>query len=125
VHNQWVNRSQDYPALATLIDRYAQGGAVGITGGRFFSIDFYLGRALTPVRTVAAFDAWLARPDRPIVAIIGREWSVYRNEVSSEVEVLDTMRVRTHLMFLVRLAEPLPPRAGPPRRDPASRPRLE
>jgi 4-amino-4-deoxy-L-arabinose transferase-like glycosyltransferase len=125
VHNQWVNRSQDYPALATLIERYAQGGAVGITGGRFFSIDFYLGRALTPVRTVAAFDAWLARPDRPIVAIIGREWSVYRNEVSSEVEVLDTMRVRTHLMFLVRLAEPLPPRAGPPRRDPASRPRLE
>ncbi len=121
IHNQWVNRSQDYPALAALVERYAQGGAVGITGGRFFSIDFYLGRALTPVRTVGAFDAWLNRPDRPMVVMIGREWSSYRNQVRSSVEVLDTMRVRTHLMFLVRLSEPLPPRTGSPRRDPASR----
>ena len=121
MYNQWVNQSQDYPALATLIERYAQGGAVGITGGRFFSIDFYLGRALTPVPTVAAFDAWLARPDRPMVVIIGRKWSLYRNQVRSDVEVLDTTQVRAHLMFLVRMAEPLPPRTGLPRRDPASR----
>jgi 4-amino-4-deoxy-L-arabinose transferase-like glycosyltransferase len=131
-HNQWVNRSQDYPGLAALIERYAQGGAVGITGGRFFSIDFYLGRALTPVRTVAAFDAWLARPDRPMVAIIGREWSLYRNKVRSDVEILDTTRVRAHLMFLVRLSEPLPPRTEPlpprtghPRSKPASSPPLQ
>lgn len=118
VHNQRVNRSQDYPALAALIERYAQGGAVGITGGRFFSIDFYLGRALTPVRTVASFDAWVNRPDRPLVVIISREWSLYRNQVLSEVEVLDTMRVRTHLMFLVRLTEPGSPRTGPVRPAP-------
>lgn len=121
VYNQWVNRSQDYPALAALIERYAQGGAVGITGGRFFSIDFYLGRALTPVQTVAAFDAWVSRADQPMVVIIGREWSLYRTQVRSEVEVLDTMRVHEHLMFLVRQSEPLPPRTGHPRRDPPSR----
>jgi 4-amino-4-deoxy-L-arabinose transferase-like glycosyltransferase len=125
VHNQWVNRSQDYPALAALVERYSHGGAVGITGGRFFSLDFYLGRAVTPVRTVAEFDAWLGRPDRPIVVIIGREWSRFRNEARSDVEVLDTMRIRAHLMFLVRLAEPDAPRPdrrrsalappGPPR----------
>ena len=40
----------ELPGPRPCIERYAQGGAVGITGGRFFSIDFYLGRALTSVR---------------------------------------------------------------------------
>jgi 4-amino-4-deoxy-L-arabinose transferase-like glycosyltransferase len=125
VYNQWVNRSEDYAALAALIERYAQGGAVGIVGGQFFSIDFYLGRALTPVPTVAAFDAWVSRADQPMAVIIGREWSLYRTQVQSETEVLDTMRIHEHLMFLVRQAEPLPPRTGQPRGDPASRPPLQ
>ena len=123
VYNQWVNRSQDYPGLAALIERYAQGGEVGIAGGRFFSIDFYLGRALTPVQTVAAFDAWVSRADQPMVVITGREWSLYRTQVRSEIELLDAMRIHEHLVFLVRQSEPLP-RPGHPRRDPASRPPL-
>jgi 4-amino-4-deoxy-L-arabinose transferase-like glycosyltransferase len=114
VYNGWVNRSQNYPALAALIEGYAHGGAVGVTGGRFFSIDFYLGRPLTPVRTVAAFDAWVGRPDRPLVVIIGREWSLFRSRVRPDVEVIDTMRVRSHLMFLLRLAEPTAQKLGPP-----------
>jgi 4-amino-4-deoxy-L-arabinose transferase-like glycosyltransferase len=122
LHNHWVNRSQDYPGLAALVDRYAQGGAVGITGGRFFSIDFYLGRPLTSVPTVAAFDAWVTRPDRPLVVIIGREWQRYRHRVRSNVEVLDTMRIRSHLMFLVRLADPDTPRIEGRRAELAPRP---
>jgi 4-amino-4-deoxy-L-arabinose transferase-like glycosyltransferase len=112
IHNGWVNRGQDYPRLAALIERYAQGSEVGVVGGRFFSIDFYLGRALTPVRTAAAFDEWLARPSRPLVVTTGREWSTLRGQARSDVEVVDTMRVRTHLMFLLRLVEPSPPRPG-------------
>jgi len=114
IYNGWVNRGQNYPALAALIERYAQGGAVGITGGRFFSIDFYLGRALTPVRTVAAFDEWTGRPDRPLVVISGRAWSLMRGQARPDIEVVDTMRVRSHLMFLLRLAEPVRPKLGPP-----------
>jgi hypothetical protein len=102
-----VNRGQDYPALAALIERHARGGEVAITGGRFFSIDFYLGRPLTAVRTVPAFEAWLARPDRPLSVVTGRAWSHMRGQLrAEEVEVLHTVRVRKHLMFLVRRAGP-------------------
>jgi 4-amino-4-deoxy-L-arabinose transferase-like glycosyltransferase len=114
IYNGWVNRGQNYPALAALIERYAQGGEVGISGGRFFSIDFYLGRALTPVRTVTAFDEWMGRPDRPLVVISGRAWSLMRGQARPDVEVVDTMRVRSHLMFLLRLAEPTAQKLGPP-----------
>jgi 4-amino-4-deoxy-L-arabinose transferase-like glycosyltransferase len=111
-HNRWVNRGQDHPALAALVERYAQGGDVGVLGGRFFSIDFYLGRALTPVRTVEAFDTWVGRPDRPLVVITGRAWSLLRAQARPDVEVVDTMRVRKHLMFLLRRADPPVTRAG-------------
>jgi len=134
IYNGWVNRGQNYPALAVLVERYAQGGDVGVTGGRFFSIDFYLGRALTPVRTVAAFDEWLGRPDRPLVVTSGRAWRLLRGQARPDIEVLDTMRVRSHLMFLLGLtgsppsrtaAEPRPPISGHPRPEPGSRPPLQ
>ncbi|HEY7600439.1 MAG TPA: hypothetical protein VH741_10975, partial [Candidatus Limnocylindrales bacterium] len=55
-----------------------------------FSIDFYLGRGLTPVRTVAAFDEWMARPDRPVSVITGRQWSLIQGRGRPDVEVLAT-----------------------------------
>jgi 4-amino-4-deoxy-L-arabinose transferase-like glycosyltransferase len=115
IYGGWVNRGQDYPRLAALVEHYAHGGPVGITGGRFFSIDFYLGRALTPLRTVEAFDEWVGRPDQPLAVVSGRAWVLMRNQVRPDVEVIDTMRVRTHLMFLLRLtdAPPSPPVARP------------
>jgi 4-amino-4-deoxy-L-arabinose transferase-like glycosyltransferase len=121
IHNDWVARSQNYPGLAALVERYAAGGPVGITGGRFFSLDFYLGRALTPVRTVAALDEWLARDERPLVVVTGRAWSHMRSHVRPNVEVLDTMRARAHLMFLLRRTEPPSSKSGHPRLEPASR----
>jgi 4-amino-4-deoxy-L-arabinose transferase-like glycosyltransferase len=138
IHNGWVARGQNYPALAALVERYAAGGPVGVAGGRFFSIDFYLGRPLTPVRTIPAFDAWLARDERPLVVVTGRAWSHMRTQVHPNVEVLDTMRVRKHLMFLLRRpepstnaspgrpgAEPRASRSGHPRPEPASRAPLQ
>jgi 4-amino-4-deoxy-L-arabinose transferase-like glycosyltransferase len=106
VYNAWINRGQDYPVLAALIEHHAAGGEVGISGGRFFSIDFYLGRALTPVRTLPAFEAWLARPDRPVNVVTERAWNDMRDGIQSEVEVLDSMRVRKHTMLLLRGAGP-------------------
>jgi 4-amino-4-deoxy-L-arabinose transferase-like glycosyltransferase len=108
VYNGWVNRGQDYPGLAARVERHARGGPVAITGGRFFSVDFYLGRSLTPVRTVSEFRAWLARPEQPVNVVTGRAWSHMRGQLPADVEVLETMRIRKHIMFIVR-------RAGPPR----------
>lgn len=108
-----VNREQDYPRLAALIERYAQGGKVAVAGGRFFSIDFYLGRAVTSVRSVPAFDEWLGRPDRPLLIVTGRAWSLMRAQSRPDVEIVDTMRVRGRMMFLLRVVEPSAPSAPP------------
>jgi 4-amino-4-deoxy-L-arabinose transferase-like glycosyltransferase len=105
IYNDWVNRAQDYRQLAVLLDRHAQGGEIGVHGGRFFSIDFYLGRGLTPVRTVPAVETWLARRDRPLVVTPGRAWDWMKPQLQSEVEVVDTMRVRSHVMYLLRRSD--------------------
>jgi 4-amino-4-deoxy-L-arabinose transferase-like glycosyltransferase len=105
MYDGWATRGENYPQLAALTERYAEGGDVGITGGRFFSLDFYLGRALTPVRTPAEFDAWVARSDHPLVVASARAWSSLRN-VREDVEVVDVLPVRDHLMFLLRRTSP-------------------
>jgi 4-amino-4-deoxy-L-arabinose transferase-like glycosyltransferase len=106
MYDGWVTRSEDYPGLAVLTERYAGGGDVAITGGRFFSIDFYLGRALTPVNTASELDAWVARPDHPVVVASERAWSTLRNQVREDVEVVDAMSVRNQLMFVLRRSNP-------------------
>lgn len=102
IYTSWTNRQEDYRGLAAMVERHAGGGEVGVTGGRFFSIDFYLGRGLTPVRTSHALDEWLARPDRPIAVVAGRAWMPLRSQLTTPVEVVDTVRVRSNEMFIVR-----------------------
>jgi len=114
IYNGSVNREQDYPRLAAMIERDSHGGDVGVTGGRFFSIDFYLGRALTPVPSGPDIDAWLDRLGHPLLVVSNRAWSAMRAQARSDVEVVDSMRVRGHLMFLLRRVES-PERLGPPR----------
>ena len=104
IYTDWTNRQENYRALAVRIERHAAGGPVGIAGGRFFSIDFYLGRGLTPMRTYPALDAWLARPERPIAVVTGRAWTPMKGQITTPAEVLDTMRVRSHEMVVVRRA---------------------
>jgi len=101
VYTDSTNRLEDYRGLAALVERHAHGGEVGVTGGRFFSVDFYLGRALTPVRTAPVFDAWLARPDRPLVLATEQAWSRLQAQVRPG-EVVATMPTRSHVMVLVR-----------------------
>jgi 4-amino-4-deoxy-L-arabinose transferase-like glycosyltransferase len=101
-----TNRLENYRGLAVLVERHARGGPVSITGGRFFSIDFYLERPLVPVRTTAALDEWLTRPDRPLAVVAGRAWRSLREQIKTPAEVLDTMRVRGHDMVIVRRASP-------------------
>jgi 4-amino-4-deoxy-L-arabinose transferase-like glycosyltransferase len=117
VQNEWVNRTQDFPQLAALVERHAKGGDAGVLGGRFFSVDVYLGRPLTPVRTQPLFLAFVARPDRPVVLLSERVWNEFTEDVRSRLEVVDRLRVRRQLMLIVRAREPgatPPPTAAPP-----------
>jgi 4-amino-4-deoxy-L-arabinose transferase-like glycosyltransferase len=112
IYAKWTNRQEDYRALAALVERHSAGGAIGISGGRFFSIDFYLGRGLTPVRTSQALDEWLARPDRPIAVVTGRAWRPMSEQIKTPAQALDSMRLRTNEMFIVRRPEAPPPAAS-------------
>ena len=107
IYTNWTNRQEDYRAFAAHIERHAAGGPVGIVGGRFFSIDFYLERALTPVRTWEALDEWLARPERPVAVISGRAWRTMKEQIQTPAQVLDTMRVHSRDLFILRRAEAL------------------
>jgi 4-amino-4-deoxy-L-arabinose transferase-like glycosyltransferase len=106
MHNEWVNRTQDFPQLAALVERHAKGGDVGVLGGRFFSVDVYLGRQLTPVRTEPLFLAFLARPDQPVAILSERVWNSFREDVRANIEVLERLRVRRQYMLVVRAREP-------------------
>src|SRR4029453_17387217 len=94
IYTNWTNRQENYRALAALVERHSNGGAVGVTGGRFFSIDFFLQRGVSPVGAAQALDEWLRRPDRPIVVIPGRAWRPLKEQISVPAEVVDTMRIR-------------------------------
>ena len=119
IHNEWVNRTQDFPQLARLVERHAKGADVGVLGGRFFSVDVYLGRQLTPVRTEPLFLAFLARPDRPVALLSERMWNSFTDRVRASIDILDRLRVRRQVMLIVRARDasaPAAPRtaAAPP-----------
>jgi hypothetical protein len=118
IQNEWMNRTQDFPQLAALVERHAKGGDVGVLGGRFFSVDVYLGRQLTPVRTEPLFLAFLARPDRPVALLSERVLNDFTDDVRSRLEILDRLRVRRQVMLIVRAREPssaaAPTAAAPP-----------
>ena len=118
MQNEWVNRTQDFPQLAALVERHAKGGDVGVLGGRFFSVDVYLGRQLTPVRTQPLFLTFLARPDRPVALLSERVWNSFTDDVRANLEILDRLRVRRQVMLIVRAralsAAPAPTPGTPP-----------
>ena len=115
---QWVNKTQDFPQLAELVERHARGADAGVLGGRFFSVDVYLGRPLTPVRTEPLFLAYVNRPDRPVVLVSERVFNAFNESVRAHLEVLEQLKVRRQNMLIVRAREvggvPMPPAAASP-----------
>src|SRR4030095_12541112 len=74
-HAAWVNHAQDFPLLATRVERHARGGDIAVYGGRYFPLAFYLAPPAPPgtpeaagcatgrARRARVVDA--AGPDRP------------------------------------------------------------
>lgn len=102
LHNEWSNRTQNFQALAAAVERHARGGETRVFGGRFFPIDFYLGRPLLRIWTVEEFNEYVARPERPVVVVNGRTWGLVQGSISPEVGVLEQLRVRGQDMLIVR-----------------------
>ncbi|MBI4610653.1 MAG: glycosyltransferase family 39 protein [Candidatus Rokubacteria bacterium] len=102
LHNAWANRTEDFKGLSARVERHVGGAAVAVFGGRFFPLDFYLGRDLRRIRTEEELEAYLARPERPAVVVAEGSWRALQGKVSQDVRVLDRMRVRGQEMLVVR-----------------------
>jgi len=107
-YTAWVNRTQDYPRLAERLERHAAGGDAAVYGGRYFPLDFYLGRPLVRLRSPEELNAYLARPDAPPVVLDSRAWNALQGQLQRPVVELDVVRVRAWDMRVVRRADAAP-----------------
>ncbi len=68
--------------------------------------DFYLGRWVDPVRTVEAFDRYVARTDRLVGVIHGRTWAAIQGQYARDVRVLERITVGGQDMLGLRDGSP-------------------
>jgi len=101
-YNASFNRRQDYPRLAALVGRHAQGADIGTFGGRWFAVDYYLGRSLHMLTTFDELDTYTARVDRPLLVLNGRTWNVVKHRLPEQFAVLGQMPLAGQEMFVVR-----------------------
>lgn len=111
-HAVWLNRTQDYPRLAASLERHAKGGDAAVYGGRYFPLDFYIGRPLVRLRDAQQFNEYLARPDAPPVVLDNRAWDTLQGQIQQPVVELDSVHVRPWDMRIVRRAD-APPGMAP------------
>jgi 4-amino-4-deoxy-L-arabinose transferase-like glycosyltransferase len=104
-HAAWVNRTQDFPALAARVERHARGGDVAVYGGRYFPLDFYLGRPLVRLRDPRQVNDYLRRPEAPTVVFDDRAWKALRDQIEPPIVELDVVRVRAWRMHIARRAD--------------------
>jgi 4-amino-4-deoxy-L-arabinose transferase-like glycosyltransferase len=105
VYNGWLNATQDWKGLAATVERHASGGDVGVfvSKGEYLQIDFYLGRALKALETPAEFEAYVRRPERPVVVLNQENWDRWRRQLPPGLDVLEQRTVARETMRLVRL----------------------
>jgi 4-amino-4-deoxy-L-arabinose transferase-like glycosyltransferase len=107
-YTQRFNEHWDFRRLAASIERHADGREAGVFGGnvyggRWFSMDFYVGRPLRSIQTIEEFHAYLARAERPIVVVRDPIWRMIQQELSMKISVLEQMAVGEQNMLIVRL----------------------
>ncbi|HEX7788083.1 MAG TPA: glycosyltransferase family 39 protein, partial [Methylomirabilota bacterium] len=108
----WVNRTQDFPRLAARVERHARGGDVAVYGGRYFPLDFYLGRPLVRLRNPQQLNDFLRRAGAPSVVLDDRAWRSLRSLIEPPIVELDTLPVRAWKMRVVRRADAPGPTVG-------------
>ncbi len=102
LYNSRFNETSNFRRLAASVERHADGGEAGAFGGRWFSIDFYLGRPLRSIGTVEELNEYLARDERPVVVVNGRTWRAVQGQISPHVRVLEEVTVRGQPMLILR-----------------------
>jgi 4-amino-4-deoxy-L-arabinose transferase-like glycosyltransferase len=102
LHNRRYNETWDFPALAAAVERHAHGGAVGVFGGRWFALDYYLGRRVFSTHTRAQLSDYVSRPDHPVVVTNGRTWDSLRASTDLDLDALEERPVGGQTLVIVR-----------------------
>ena len=107
LYSDWVNRTLDFPRVAETLARHAGSQApVAYLTRRFFQVDFYAGRELRQLRTVQEFNAWMARPERPVALVNGRNWDFIAPHRSPHLRVLERVPVGEEELLIVSDGRP-------------------
>lgn len=103
-YNRRFNEAWDFRGLAARAERQAPGAPVAVFGGRWFGLDFYLGRDLRRLYTLKEFEAFVAQPGPRLVVANDKVWSAIRTQMAPGVhmQVLDRLRVGGQAMFILR-----------------------
>jgi hypothetical protein len=115
-YNRDYNAAWDFPALAAAVERQAAGGDVAVFGGRWFALDYYLGRRVYSAQTLAEFTEFARRPDHPVVVTNGRTWNSIRASSDVALCALDERPLGSQTMVILRASS----QCAPALRTPAS-----
>ena len=115
-HNRDFNAAWDFPGLAAAVERQAQGGDIAVFGGRWFALDYYLGRPVHSTQTLAEFTEYALRPEQPVMVTNQRTWNGIRASTNLPLCALDERPLGSQTMVILRAS----PRCPPAPRTPAS-----
>jgi hypothetical protein len=107
-HNRDYNAAWDFPGLAAAVERQAQGGEVAVFGGRWFALDYYLGRRVSSTHTLAEFTDFARRPEHPVVITNGRTWRGIRGTTDVPLCALDERPLGSQTMVILRASPQCP-----------------
>jgi 4-amino-4-deoxy-L-arabinose transferase-like glycosyltransferase len=96
------NEVWDFPGLAAAVERHADGRPIGVFGGRWFALDYYLGRSVYSAQSLDEFSEYVRRPERPVMVTNGRTWRGIRASMGAELRVLDEKPVGGQTMVILR-----------------------
>jgi 4-amino-4-deoxy-L-arabinose transferase-like glycosyltransferase len=114
LYNERYNEIWNFPALAEAVEQHAHGGAVGVFGGRWFALDYYLGRRVFSTHTRDQLFTYVSRSDHPVVVTNERTWDSLRTSTDSAL-ALDALEQRsvggqTLVIVRARATSSTPPR---------------
>jgi 4-amino-4-deoxy-L-arabinose transferase-like glycosyltransferase len=108
-HDRDFNAAWDFPGLAAAVERQAQGGEIAVFGGRWFALDYYLGRPVHSTQTLAEFTEYVLRPERPVMVTNLRTWNGIRASTDLPLCALDERRLGSQTMIILRATPQCPP----------------
>jgi hypothetical protein len=108
--NQRYNEVWNFKALVSRMDAYEQYGMPAIFKHRpdWLAIDFYAGRSPHSIETIEEFNAYMARPQHPVVVVDKKGWKTYGTQLAPMPRMLEQMAIGEETFMIVRADDGIP-----------------